>query len=213
MNSSNPEPSSEDVLEEASSQAASDMCGQESSPTPPPFSLNPSLTINARPTAPSAVPWSSTSEGGSAPSSQRVFSCGYCRRKFFSSQALGGHQNAHKRERTLAKRALSSHALFLPRSYASIASLPLHGSALRSLEIKAHSSVHQKWREIHRSSRRCGKSLLEPRPVFLEDEETKFRWPGSFRPMAGSSSEPAEDSDVATGDQQPVEEPDLALRL
>lgn len=55
--------------------------------------------------------------------------------------------------------------------------------------------------------------MLEPRPVFLEDEETKFRWPGSFRPMAGSSSEPAEDSDVATGDQQPVEEPDLALRL
>ncbi|GMI81994.1 hypothetical protein HRI_001868700 [Hibiscus trionum] len=73
----------------------------------------------------------------------RVFSCNYCQRKFYSSQALGGHQNAHKRERTLAKRGQRIAADTHHGRYYSMASLPLYGSFNKPLGVGEHSMIHK----------------------------------------------------------------------
>ncbi|KAL2541348.1 Zinc finger protein 4 [Abeliophyllum distichum] len=126
------------------------------------------------------------------PAASRVFSCNYCRRKFYSSQALGGHQNAHKRERTLAKRAMRMG--MLSDRYASLASLPLHGSAFRSLGIEAHASMHQQVvqqdRPLHgvRGGARFNQGYYGF-PLYTEDDEVEMYWPGSFRQIEGHNGD------------------------
>ncbi|OMO60816.1 hypothetical protein CCACVL1_23844 [Corchorus capsularis] len=191
---------------EASSQVASNISAHEPSPDPSKDSttttscltnpvkaqpdsgsLSLDLTLNFSPSdvemKGTGEPRSDIATNNSSSTIPRVFSCNYCRRKFYSSQALGGHQNAHKRERTMAKRAMRM-GIFSDR-YTSLASLPLHGSAFRSLGIKAHSAMHQGIIPSQRSIDTRAVARFDQgyygMPMFMEDDDVDLFWPGSFR--------------------------------
>ncbi|GKE36148.1 zinc finger, C2H2 [Tanacetum coccineum] len=114
-----------------------------------------------------------------SPRPMKLYSCNFCKRKFYSSQALGGHQNGHKRERDAARKHYTPKTTDLPMNF--------------MVNRHSHSQKPSRYEDTSISwfvndDARYGVTLVEP----YTEEATlaELKWRGGFYMEAQTASQP-----------------------